>query len=169
MSFLFLRFAESVRKDLTRVAAEANLLLGDLFALRAMSQHGTAIHPSQLARRLDCARSNVTLIVQRLVAAGYVMEHRNAWAPRAKRLSLTESGHAVLAETMALLDEHDPFVMLRPRQQVQLARLLVQLTSDPFANDSACAPMPSSGEVVQSLNHLRWRGSSATELLSLEE
>ncbi|WP_196804564.1 MarR family winged helix-turn-helix transcriptional regulator [Cellulomonas sp. URHD0024] len=82
-----------------------------------------------LAVALRCDRSNVTTLVERLVALGLVTRSEDTFNRRSKVVTLTAAGRVTRAATMGGLAEQSAFAALTDSELVELARLLALLGS----------------------------------------
>ncbi|HWO61719.1 MAG TPA: MarR family transcriptional regulator [Umezawaea sp.] len=78
----------------------------------------------QLAARLRCDPSNVTLISAKLEEKGLAVRAPHPADGRVRTLVLTEEGRAVRERLLAGAYERSPFTSLGEREQQQLHRLL---------------------------------------------
>lgn len=82
----------------------------------------------ELARRLGCDPSNVTLISERLEADGLAARHPHPVDRRSRVLTLSPAGVVVRNQLLAALVETTPVGDLPVRDRAQLVRLLDKLT-----------------------------------------
>src|SRR5438552_10407986 len=68
------------------------LSLAKLLALRALSDAGESLPLGQLAERLACVKSNITQLVDRLEADGYVARKPDPRDRRTRLAALTMAG-----------------------------------------------------------------------------
>lgn len=78
----------------------------------------------QLAARLQCDPSNITLISAKLEEKGLALRSPHPVDGRVRTLVLTEAGREVRARLLAGAHERSPFSSLGEREQQQLHRLL---------------------------------------------
>jgi DNA-binding MarR family transcriptional regulator len=83
-------------------AEEQGLTRVQLFALYSIDKHG-ALGMSQIAGVLHCDASNVTGIVDRLVAQGLVTRKESERDRRTKMLQLTDKGRELAEKLKALM------------------------------------------------------------------
>jgi len=96
--FGFLRTAGTVQAHVESKLAAIGLSLPKLAALSALSRAGDSLPLSQLAERLACVKSNITQLVDRLEADGFVKRAPDPHDRRARLAVLTTAGH-VACET----------------------------------------------------------------------
>lgn len=82
----------------------------------------------ELARRLGCDPSNITLVSGKLEQAGLTTREVNPDDARARVLTLTGAGHELRARLLDRLRRESPFGVLARDEQHQLAHLLTRLT-----------------------------------------
>ena len=90
------------KQELMRMADERKLTLVQLSALYMMAQHGE-LAMGKVAHVLHCDPSNVTGIVDRLVAHKLISRQECPTDRRAKTITLTPGGKEVVEEVMAIL------------------------------------------------------------------
>jgi DNA-binding MarR family transcriptional regulator len=95
---LFGRF----KQELTRIAEECNLTPVQMAALYMVEQHGE-LAMGKVAHVLHCDPSNVTGVVDRLVAHKLVSRQECPTDRRAKTITLTAEGRDVVREVMQIL------------------------------------------------------------------
>jgi DNA-binding MarR family transcriptional regulator len=113
-----------------RVAAELHELgLTNVMAsaLWSMDAEGTPLR--DLASRLSCDRSNVTLIAERLELAGLCQRTVDPSDGRVRILRLTENGEATRGQLMAAIMAASGLSDLSEQQRSALAALLARLGS----------------------------------------
>lgn len=88
---------------MTALAEEHELTLMQLHTLYAILQDGNTM--GKLACMLHCDASNVTGIVDRLVAQKLITRQESTQDRRAKTLELTNSGRRLMQEIIAQLPE----------------------------------------------------------------
>jgi DNA-binding MarR family transcriptional regulator len=116
----------------TRLGA-IGLSRAKLLALQALSAAGESLPLSQLAERLSCVKSNITQLVDRLEADGFVARHADPHDRRTRLAVLTAPGRRVCHEGTRLQQdaERDLLAGLTPEEATQLAELLAKVTSPP--------------------------------------
>jgi DNA-binding MarR family transcriptional regulator len=105
------------------------LSLAKLLALQALSSAGESLPLSQLAERLSCVKSNITQLVDRLEADGFVSRQADARDRRTRLAVLTPSGRTACAEGTRIQQaaERELLTTLTPDETQQLATLLSKL------------------------------------------
>src|SRR5688572_20776511 len=114
----------------TRLGA-IGLSRAKLMALQALSAAAESLPLSQLAERLSCVKSNITQLVDRLEADGFVARQLDPNDRRTRLAVLTAPGRRVCQEGSRLLQdaERDLQAGLTPEEATQLAGLLAKVTS----------------------------------------
>jgi DNA-binding MarR family transcriptional regulator len=107
LTLLLLDAARAVEARVERALADAGLSLAKLGALRHLALAETPLTLTQLAERHCCGRSNVTSLIDRLEADGYVERIVDPNDRRTVRAALTETGRAAYARASAILAEHE--------------------------------------------------------------
>ena len=102
------------------------LSLAKLSALRAMSQAGESLPLTQLAERLSCVKSNITQLIDRLEADGFVAREADPRDRRTRLAALTPAGRKAVQEGTRVLDgaERDLLRQLTEEEAHQLSALL---------------------------------------------
>src|SRR5476649_378034 len=83
-----------IKASLARLSEKYDLTIMQVHALYAISQGDTTM--GRVAESLHCDASNVTGIVDRLVASGLITRQEGALDRRTKTLLLTEKGHSAV-------------------------------------------------------------------------
>ena len=81
------------------------LSLPKLLALQALSEAGDSLPLGQLAERLECVKSNVTQLVDRLVADGLVAREADPGDRRTRLAVLTAAGRKACVEGTRMKQE----------------------------------------------------------------
>ena len=122
LTLLLLDAARAVEARVERALADEGLSLPKLGALRHLALAETPLTLTQLAERHCCGRSNVTALIDRLEADGYVERTVDPSDRRTVRAALTDSGRAAYARASAILAEHERSIDERlgqaPRDQL---------------------------------------------------
>ena len=97
-----------------------------LAALRALDEAGESLPLSQLAERLSCVKSNITQLVDRLEADGFVARRADPRDRRARLAALTAAGRKAVKEGTRAFDvaERDVLSRLSREEAHQLHALL---------------------------------------------
>ena len=105
------------------------LSLAKLMALRALSEAGESLPLGQLADRLACVKSNITQLVDRLEADGFVARKADPGDRRTKLAVLTAAGRKACSEGTRLQQETERALLtpLSNDEARQLAGLLGKL------------------------------------------
>jgi DNA-binding MarR family transcriptional regulator len=129
LTLLLLDAARAVEARVERALADAGLSLAKLGALRHLALAETPLTLTQLAERHCCGRSNVTSLIDRLEADGYVERIVDPNDRRTVRAALTETGRTAYARASAILAEHERSIDERLGQapRAELARGLQTL------------------------------------------
>jgi DNA-binding MarR family transcriptional regulator len=80
------------------------LSLAKLAALKALAEAGELLPLTQLAERLSCVKSNVTQLVDRLEADGFVARQSDTRDRRARLATLTAAGRKAAQEGTRVLE-----------------------------------------------------------------
>jgi DNA-binding MarR family transcriptional regulator len=109
----------------TRLSA-VGLSLAKLSALKVMSDAGESLPLTQLAERLSCVKSNITQLVDRLEADGFVAREADPRDRRTRLAALTPAGRKAVQEGTRVLDgaERDLLRRLTDQEAHQLNALL---------------------------------------------
>jgi DNA-binding MarR family transcriptional regulator len=109
--------------------AEAGLSLAKLAALHQLSRAGESLPLGQLADRLSCVKSNVTQLVDRLEADGFVSRAADPNDRRSRLAVLTAAGRKAYAKgsDIQLQAERELFGVLTADESKTLHELLAKL------------------------------------------
>jgi DNA-binding MarR family transcriptional regulator len=107
LTLLLLDAARAVETRAERALAEVGLSLAKLGALRHLVLASEPLMLSQLADLHCCGRSNVTQLIDRLEADGFVARTLDPANRRNVRAELTPAGRAAYEHASALLAEHE--------------------------------------------------------------
>lgn len=107
ITLLLLDAARAVEARAEGALAAAGLSLAKLGALRHLVLAAEPLSLTQLAERHCCGKSNVTQLVDRLEADGFVARVPDPDDRRTTRASVTEAGHAAYERANVLLAEHE--------------------------------------------------------------
>jgi DNA-binding MarR family transcriptional regulator len=115
----------------TRLGA-IGLSLAKLAALTALMEAGDALPLTQLAERLSCVKSNITQLVDRLEADGFVRRQPDPHDRRTRLATLTAAGRRACRDGAQIrkVAEKQLLGRLTPAESQQLAALLAKLRSD---------------------------------------
>ena len=103
-----------------------NLSLPKLSALKALAEAGESLPLGQLAERLACVKSNITQLVDRLEADGFVSRAADPGDRRSRLAVLTAAGRKACVEGTRLQQdtERELLTALTGEESRQLAALL---------------------------------------------
>jgi len=109
--------------------SDVGLSLPKLAALRRLAEAGGSLPLGQLAERLSCVKSNVTQLVDRLEADGFVSRTADAADRRSRFAVLTDSGREAYERGAAVHEaaERELFSTLTPAETDQLLELLAKI------------------------------------------
>ena len=107
LTLLLLDAARAVEARTEVALAEVGLSLAKLGALRHLVLADAPLALSQLAERHCCGKSNVTQLVDRLEADGYVSRVADVDDRRTVRATVTAEGHAAYERASVLLAQHE--------------------------------------------------------------
>ncbi len=107
LTLLLLDAARAVEARAEVALGEAGLSLARLGALRHLMLASEPLTLSQLAERHCCGKSNVTQLVDRLEADGFVAREPDPDDRRTVRATVTAAGIAAYDRANALLAEHE--------------------------------------------------------------
>ncbi len=124
LTLLLLDAARAVEARVERALADEGLSLAKLGALRHLALAEAPMTLTQLAERHCCGRSNVTALIDRLEADGYVERTVDPVDRRNVRAALTQAGRAAYERANAILAEHERAIDERLGQapRAELAR-----------------------------------------------
>jgi MarR family transcriptional regulator, organic hydroperoxide resistance regulator len=123
---LVFQAADSMASATSDVLAELELTQSQARILWALDPSKPPVPMRELARRLHFDPSNITLMTDRLDAAGLVDRLPHPTDGRQRVLALTDKGLKVLALLITRLQERAPVFTLSPQEQAELARLLAK-------------------------------------------
>jgi DNA-binding MarR family transcriptional regulator len=107
LTLLLLDAARAVEARAEGALAEVGLSLAKLGALRHLILASEPLTLSHLAERHCCGKSNVTQLVDRLEADGYVARESDPGDRRTVRATVTPAGRAAYERASVLLAEHE--------------------------------------------------------------
>ncbi len=124
LTLLLLDAARAVEARVERALAAEGMSLAKLGALRHLALADEPLTLTQLAERHCCGRSNVTALIDRLEADGYVERSVDPNDRRNVRAALTPTGRAAYERAGAILAEHERAIDERLGQEprAELAR-----------------------------------------------
>ena len=124
LTLLLLDAARAVEARVERALADEGLSLAKLGALRHLALAEAPLTLTQLAERHCCGRSNVTALIDRLEADGFVERTVDPNDRRNVRAALTEPGRRAFERASDILAEHERAIDERLGQapRAELAR-----------------------------------------------
>jgi MarR family transcriptional regulator, organic hydroperoxide resistance regulator len=123
---LVFQTADSMASTTSDVLDELELTQSQARILWALDPSRPPVPMRELARRLHFDPSNISLITDRLVAAGLVERQPHPTDGRQRVLALTDKGLKVLALLITRLQERAPVFTLSPQELAELTRLLAK-------------------------------------------
>ncbi|MEO8623627.1 MAG: MarR family transcriptional regulator [bacterium] len=126
LTFLLLDAARAVETRAEGALAEVGLTLAKLGALRHLVMASAPLSLSHLAERHCCGKSNVTQLVDKLEADGFVARVADPDDRRTIRAAVTDSGRAAYERAAVILGglEHELDTRLGAAPRAELARQL---------------------------------------------
>jgi DNA-binding MarR family transcriptional regulator len=126
-----LHTAHAAEAEIEAALGEAGLTLAKLVALKALFEAGESLPLSQLAERLSCVKSNITQLVDRLEADGFVQRQLAANDRRARLAELTPAGRKACQDGLRRQRDAERRVLARltTAESRQLAELLAKVGS----------------------------------------
>lgn len=124
-----LHTAHTAQAEVESKLSTLGLSLPKLLALKALFDAGEPLPFGQLADRLSCVKSNITQLVDRLEADGFVAREAASGDRRTKLAVLTAAGRRACTEGMRLQQEteRDLVTTLTTDEARQLSALLEKL------------------------------------------
>jgi DNA-binding MarR family transcriptional regulator len=124
-----LHTASTVQTHAEMKLSAVGLSLPKLAALTALSEAGESMPLSQLAERLSCVKSNITQLVDRLEADGFVTRSADPNDRRGRLAVLTPAGRDAHKKGTRIYEdtERDLLAGLDPAEARQLAALMAKL------------------------------------------
>jgi MarR family transcriptional regulator, transcriptional regulator for hemolysin len=121
-----LHTAHAAQTEVESKLAELGLSMAKLHALKALAEAGGSLPLGQLAERLSCVKSNITQLVDRLEADGFVAREGAAGDRRTRLAVLTAAGRKAVTAGARQQDEteRDLLKRLTRDEARQLAALL---------------------------------------------
>jgi DNA-binding MarR family transcriptional regulator len=127
--FAVLHAAGTLEGRLEAKLADVGLSIAKLSALRQLSVAGDSLPLGQLAERLSCVKSNVTQLIDRLEADGFVSRATDPSDRRSRLAVLTDAGRTAFARGAEIQQrtEREIFGALTREESDQLEQLLAKL------------------------------------------
>ena len=128
--FSLLHAADRAQAHVESKLAALSLSLPKLAALNVLREAGESLPLSQLAERLSCVKSNITQLVDRLEADGFVSREPDPNDRRARLAAMTAAGRKACDEGLRLQrrTEQELFGALSADESRQLAVLVEKVT-----------------------------------------
>jgi DNA-binding MarR family transcriptional regulator len=127
--YAFIRCAYSVADFIEARLAAVGLSLPKLAALQRLVDAGDSLPLGQLAGRLSCVKSNVTQLVDRLEADGFVSRMPDPADKRSRLAVITDAGKRAWEEGSRIQREAEDrlFASLTDDDAIKLAEILAKL------------------------------------------
>jgi DNA-binding MarR family transcriptional regulator len=124
-----LHTAYAAQAEVESKLGAVGLSLAKLLALKALADAGSSLPLGQLAERLSCVKSNITQLVDRLEADGFVERKPDPHDRRTRLAVLTASGRKACRDGSRIQDEAERSLLttLTREESQQLAALLGKL------------------------------------------
>jgi DNA-binding MarR family transcriptional regulator len=124
-----LHTAHTAQAEVEAKLEVVGLSLPKLLALKALSEAGESMPLGQLAERLSCVKSNITQLVDRLEADGFVARQADPADRRTRLAVLTVKGRKACRDGARLQQdtERDLLARLTRDEAAQLAGLLLKV------------------------------------------
>ena len=128
--FSLLHAADVAQTHVESKLAAVGLSLPKLAALRALSDAGESMPLGQLAERLSCVKSNITQLVDRLEADGFVARAHDPGDRRSRLAVMTPAGRKACDEgtRIQIETERELFGALSQDEARQLGSLIQKVT-----------------------------------------
>jgi DNA-binding MarR family transcriptional regulator len=120
-----------LKTSLAALSEKYDLTIMQVHALYAISQGDSTM--GKVATTLHCDASNVTGIVDRLVAAGLLTRAEGALDRRTKTLQLTSKGHGAIDDIYSKLPAQLGCSRLSEAERATLHEIVGKLTAAPLA------------------------------------
>ena len=119
--------------EIDRKLNSIGLSLPKLLALHALNDAGESLPLGQLAERLSCVKSNITQLVDRLEADGYVARTPDPHDRRARLAVMTPKGRKAWNHGTSIREEAEREILtkLSTGEAQQLVALLEKVNVDP--------------------------------------
>jgi DNA-binding MarR family transcriptional regulator len=130
---LLLHTAHAAQAEVESRLSAVGLSLAKLLALKALFDAGESLPLGQLAERLSCVKSNITQLVDRLEADGFVARKEDRNDRRTRLAVLTAAGRKACTEGARIQEETERSLLsaLSRDEARQLAELLEKLGRTP--------------------------------------
>jgi DNA-binding MarR family transcriptional regulator len=130
--WMLVQVAMRAKHGLMRLAEANDLTMMQMYTLGIM-EPSEPIPMNAISCFLACDASNVTGIVDRLLAGNYIQRHENPSDRRVKMISLTKSGEALREKLLVDMETYElpEFKRLSAGQKAQLLDILPILLQPP--------------------------------------
>jgi DNA-binding MarR family transcriptional regulator len=121
-----LHAAYAAQADVEAKLGGIGLSLAKLLALKVLSDAGESLPLTQLAERLSCVKSNITQLVDRLEADGFVQRVADPRDRRSRLATLTAAGRKACRDGSRVQEAAERSLLrkLTPAESRRLAELL---------------------------------------------
>ncbi len=135
LHWLLIRVSLQAKHKLMEIAEKHDLTVMQIFTLFIL-EPGAVMPMHSISGLLSCDPSNVTAIVDRLVASGYIERNESASDRRVKAISLTPAGETLRREILALMvKENVPDItVLSEGETKTLKKLLLKIAPESSAD-----------------------------------
>jgi len=129
--FSLLHAADAVQAHVESKLAALGLSLPKLAALNVLTEAGESLPLGQLAERLSCVKSNITQLVDRLEADGFVSREPDPNDRRSRLAVMTSAGRKAWEDGIRLQQktERELFGALSADEAHQLAGLMEKVSA----------------------------------------
>lgn len=124
--YAMLHAAHAVEDEVETKLNAMGLSAAKLAALQALDEAGQSLPLTQLAARLSCVKSNITQLVDRLEADGFVVRRPDPGDRRTRLAALTSAGRKAMKDGTRVMEaaERDVLDRLTHEEARQLSALL---------------------------------------------
>ena len=136
-----------------RLARQSELTASQILLLRYVAQQGRAL-PSEIAKAIELKQATITVLLNKLEAAGLVTRRRDTEDRRRVWVRLTDAGHKVLEQSPDLLQSRfqHGFDQLDDWEQSMIITALERTAALLDAKDVEAAPVLDVGELDRLIN-----------------
>lgn len=134
LHWLLIRISLNAKHNLMKIAEEHGFTVMQVFTLFIL-EPGKQMPMHSISGILSCDPSNVTAIVDRLVAGSFIERNESSADRRVKAISLTPSGESLRREILQqMIKENVPDITsLSEAETKTLKKLLLKITPDVVA------------------------------------
>jgi MarR family transcriptional regulator, organic hydroperoxide resistance regulator len=122
--------ADALFQDIADALGESGLTKGQGGMLWMLAPSTPPVPMRELARRLQCDPSNITLLGDQLEAVGLVQRHPDPADGRRRVLALTDKGQALWSRLLERLQQRSALFTLTIEEQNQLLGLLKKVETN---------------------------------------